>query len=80
MEFVQLAFHLASVQYFLTMLPFLIFAMVMHISRHYMWEVCDLFHFGFIGVRVIRLPRVSEETLDFGLLKSVEMIIDYGDF
>ena len=43
LEFVQLVFGLALVQYFLTMPPSLCFGMVMYILCHYMLEVCDLF-------------------------------------
>ena len=43
MEFAQLGFGLALVQYFLTVLPFIYFEMVMYILCHYILEVCDLF-------------------------------------
>jgi hypothetical protein len=43
LEFSQLVFSLALVQYFFTMLPSLSFGTVMYILCHYMLEVCDLF-------------------------------------
>ena len=43
LEFAQLVFSLALIQYFLTMLPFLHFEMVMYILCHCMLQVCDLF-------------------------------------
>ena len=41
LEFAHLVFHLALVQYFLTMLPSLCFGMVMYILCYYTLEVCD---------------------------------------
>ena len=50
LEFPQLAFGLAVVQYFLTMFQSLCFGMVMYILCHYVLEIYDLlFGFGFIG-------------------------------
>ena len=50
LDFVLLAFCLAFVQYFLTVLLFSPFEMVMHIPCHYILEVYDLiFNFYFIG-------------------------------
>ena len=49
-----------------------------------MLEVCDrlfdFFFFYFAGVTLKRLPWVSEETLNFGLLDSVETVLDYRNF
>ena len=48
LEFAQLVFSLALVQYVLTILPSLCFRMKMYILCHYMLEVCDLlFDFDF---------------------------------
>ena len=50
LEFAQLVFGLALVQYFLTMLPSLCFGVVTYILGHFMLEVCDLlFYFDFTG-------------------------------
>lgn len=38
------------------------------------------FFFYFAGVILKRLPWVSEETLNFGLLDSVETVLDYRNF
>jgi hypothetical protein len=40
------------------------------------YEICFLILQGL----QLRLPWVSEETLNFGLLNIVETLIDYGDF
>jgi hypothetical protein len=42
LEFTQMVFSLALVQYFLTMIPLFPFEIVMYILLHCMWEVCDL--------------------------------------
>ena len=44
LEFAQLVFSLALVQYFLPMLPFLPFQLVMYILCHCMLKVCDLLY------------------------------------
>lgn len=65
LEFAQLVFSLALVQYFLTVLLFLCFITVMYTLCHYMLEVCDLaFLFIFIlrGIAVKRLCE-SQKTL-----------------
>lgn len=63
---------------FLHYAPFFPFEMMMYILCQYMLELCDLlFYFDFMGVTV---KRVSEETLNFGILNIVETVIDYGDF
>ena len=47
LEFAQLVFGLALVQYFLTILPFLDFVIIMYILCHtYMLEVCDLLFYS----------------------------------
>ena len=51
LQFALLGSGIALVQYFLTMLPFLLCGMVMYILCHCMLEVCDLlFYFDFTGV------------------------------
>ena len=52
LEFAQLSFGLALVQYFLTMLPSLHFGIVVPILCHYILEVCNLF-------LVLILPGIS---------------------
>ena len=47
LEFAQMVFSLALVQYFLTILPFLHLEQVIYIQCHYMLGVCDLFFFFF---------------------------------
>ena len=75
LEFARVDFVLALAQSFFTMLPFFPFGMVMHILCHHTLGVCDLlFEFDFTGTAVKRLPLVSEETLNLGLLNSVETI------
>ena len=66
LEFAQMVFFLAFVQYFLTIFPSLCFAMVICISFHYMLEYVIYFSIliFYRGIRVKRLPCVSEETLD----------------
>ena len=50
LEFAQLVFSLAFVQYFLAILLSMCFGMIICILCHYMLEVCDLlFYFNFIG-------------------------------
>lgn len=39
-----------------------------------------IFNFSFMEITVERLPWLSEETLDFGLLNSFETVTEYGDF
>lgn len=55
LEFAQLIFSLALVQYSVTMLPFLLFRMVTHTLCYCKMEVCNLF-FEFTGVTVKRVP------------------------
>ena len=51
------------------------FVMAMYMSCHCMVEACDMsFYCDFQGIKTKRLPR----TLDFELLNSVEIVIDYG--
>lgn len=73
-----LAFGLALIQRFLTMLSFFSFGMVMYIVCHCLLEVCDLlFDFGVTGVGVKGWPGVSAK---IRTLSSVETVKDYGWF
>lgn len=69
MEFAQLDFALALVQYFFTVLPFLPFGMVM--------EVRDVLFI--LILQGITVKILYESHLKFELLNTVETVIDYGD-
>ena len=62
LEFAQLVFGLALVQYFLTMLPSLHFRMVMDTLCHFWLDVCDLTFNFILQIRVKRL-RDSQKRL-----------------
>jgi hypothetical protein len=46
----------------------------------YVGSIWSVFWHILLGVAVKRLPWISEETLNFGLLNSIETVIDYGNF
>lgn len=70
-------FLLRSSIFLFTGLHFLPFGIVMHIPCHYMLEVCDLlFHLDFIEDYSLEIAWVSEKTLNFGLLNSVDTVVD----
>jgi hypothetical protein len=79
LEFAQLVFSLAFIQYFLTvpLSSTLEWSCVFIVCWKYV--ICSLILILW-GIKVKRLPWVSEETLNFKLLNIVETLTDYGDF
>ena len=78
LDFAQLVFGLALVQYFLTVIPSLHFGIVIYILCHSMLEVCHLLFFLFCIYRVLQLRycmNLRRETLDFSLLSKFETVI-----
>ena len=79
LEFSLLIFSLALVKCFLIVLHFLPFEMVVHVLCRYVLQACDLsFVFYFPGDYSKEIAMSLRR--DFGLLNSVETMIDYGDF
>jgi hypothetical protein len=63
------------------MLPFIPFGIAMCSLCHCVLEVLSMpFYFDYCGLQIKQLPQISEETLNFGLLNTVETVIDYGGF
>lgn len=72
LEFAQLVFVLALVQYFLTILPPLPFGMVMYILCHYKLEACNLFLILILKEIIVKRLHESHKRLNIGLLNIVE--------
>ena len=74
----QLVLGLALVHYFLTKLPSLPFRIVMYILCHDILENFELFFY--LDFYTEEIATSLRETLNFGLLNSIETVIDYRDF